>query len=315
MSTIKDILTKYHQKIDYLDLELLIAHELKKSREFVLAHPEHVLTTNQKLQTTNLIKRRRRGEPLAYILEHKEFFGLDFKVNQHTLVPRPETELLVELALLELPASTRGNGRSSTRGGQTTNHKLLTSVIDVGTGSGNIIVSLACNMKHGTHNKINLFGTDISSEALKVAKQNAKLHKVDKKIKFLRGDLLDPILKTTNYKLNLAYRQAGTTNLLILANLPYLSKEIYAATAPTVKKYEPKSALYSAQVGLAHYAKLLKQIKELTTNHQLRTTNFLEISPEQKLPLTKLIKLSFPQAKIDFFRDLAGRWRICKISR
>lgn len=284
--TIKDILVKYHEKLDYLDLELIIAGAIKKSREFVLAHPEYQLTTNQKLQITKLIRRRRHSEPLAYIFGHKEFFGLNFKVNKHTLIPRPETELLVELALHEL---------------RTKNCPLPTSVMDIGTGSGNIIISLAKNI----HDKNIFYASDISKEALRVAKQNAKTHKVDQRIKFLHGSLLDPILKTNKLQI---------TNWIILANLPYLSKKIYDSTKKTVKKFEPKSALYSPQDGLAHYAELLAQIKLLVTDYELSVTVLLEISPEQKPKITNLIRSILPAAKPEFFRDLAGKWRLCKIS-
>lgn len=279
MTTIKDILKIYHSQIDYLDLELLIAHELKKSREFVLAHPEHRLTPGQKSKVESLIKRRLKHEPLAYILGHKEFFGLDFKVDRHTLIPRPETELMVEEVLKLKPKNK--------------------TLVDVGTGSGNIIIALAKNISPANE----FYATDISAAALKIARQNARLHKVDKKIRFFKGSLLAPILKSTNYKLK-------TTDLIILANLPYLSKKIYAATGPNVKKFEPRSALFSPHDGLEHYEKLLLQIK----NHKINPLIFLEISPEQKPKITTLIRSILPAAKPEFFRDLAGKWRLCKIA-
>jgi len=290
MQTINDILTEYCKKLDYLDLELIIAHVVKKPREFVIAHPEHKIP---KFKIENLklkISRRQRGEPLAYILDHKEFFGLDFKVNRHTLIPRPETELLIELVTRNLQPITR-------------NEK--TAIIDIGTGSGNIIISVIKNLEK-LRFQVSGFrfqATDISQEALKIAKYNAKIHGVDKKIKFLRGNLLEPILEYI----------IPDTKYIILANLPYLSKEIYNATAPNVKKYEPRSALYSSKAGLDHYEKLLKQLEELTKNYKLKTTNYLEISPEQKPKITKLIKSYFPKAKIDFYKDLANKWRVCKI--
>ena len=104
------------------------------------------------------------------------------------------------------------------------------------------------------------------------------------------------------------------SSFLILANLPYLSKDIYNACALNVKKYEPKSALYSNNAGLAHYAKLLGQILKLKNNCSMfHAMCLMEISPEQKKLLPPLIKKHFPQAKIEFKKDLAGKWRICKI--
>jgi release factor glutamine methyltransferase len=105
-----------------------------------------------------------------------------------------------------------------------------------------------------------------------------------------------------------------TKHLPRVANLPYLSKKIYSSAPNDVKKYEPKSALYSCEAGLAHYHKLLKQIKEISINYKLKTIScILEISPEQKQSFTKLIKNILPEAKISFEKDLARKWRICKI--
>ncbi len=292
MITIQTILNKYRKKIDSLDLELLVAHELKKSREFVLAHPESTVTSKQESAISKLLRKRLRNEPLAYILGQKEFYGLDFKVTRDTLIPRPETELLVEQALQQISVI-RNNPLS---------------IIDVGTGSGNIIISIAKNSGQLSMNNKNAryFAIDISEKALKVAKYNAKKHALTK-IKFLRGNLLDPLIR--NLKLEIR-----NSKILILANLPYLSREIYSAATPTVKNFEPKSALYSPKAGLAHYEKLLKQIKKFTDHCSLITVHcFLEISPEQKKDLTLLIENILPSAEIQFEKDLAGKWRICVI--
>lgn len=286
MNTIKDTLAKYNDKIDRLDLELLVADAIGKPREFVLAHPEHKLTQSQISNLKSRISRRIKHTPLAYILGHKEFYGLDFKIDKNTLIPRPETELLVEKALQKLT---------------TTNHKpQTTSIIDIGTGSGNIIIAVAHNTSRATGDKITYFGIDLSEKALRIAKQNAKKHQLEKEINFLKGDLLKPILGAKSCKLKAA-------DYIILANLPYLSKEVYAAAAPNVKKYEPRSALYSPNEGLRHYDRLLKQIKNLA---YLRVICLFEFSPEQKNKISELIKSCFPKAPIKFHKDLAGKWRI-----
>jgi release factor glutamine methyltransferase len=293
---ISDIFKKYSQKLDHLDLELLIAHVIGKSREFVMAHPEWTVTSNQQSVISKNIQRRIQKEPLAHITGSKEFFGLDFEVNKHTLVPRPETELLVE-AVISNQQSVTSNNRSKT------------FFIDIGTGSGNIIISLIKSLVSYELpvTSYNFTGIDISKEALKIAKRNAKKHKVNKKIKFLYGNLLDPFVKTTHYSL-------PTTNLVILANLPYLSKEIFQSAPIDVKKFEPKSALYSPKKGLAHYKKLFTQIKKLLVTCQLsHVTCYLEFSPEQKILLQKLIKENFPKSKASFQKDLAGKWRLAKI--
>ncbi len=293
MSAIKDILAKYHSKIAALDLELLIASTINKPREFVLAHPEYKIpvTRNPKLEAW--IKRRMEHEPIAYILGQKEFYGLNFRVNKNTLIPRPETELLVEKVISYLQLV---NGK---------NKKI--TIVDIGTGSGNIIITLAKLWTSDVQKRhpLSFYGIDISAKALAVAQKNSTLHKVNKAIKFLQGSLLEPILKNTRY-------QIPDTRYLVVANLPYLSKSIYAGVSRDIKKYEPKSALLSGKNGLAHYEKLLIQIKKLSVVG-CRLSVFMEISPEQKSALQKLLKSFFLKVKIAFHRDLSGRWRVCQI--
>lgn len=283
MITILTITQKYSDSLDRLDLELLLSESIGKSREFILAHPEYELTVIENRKFRKIAERRMNHEPVAYILGHKEFFGLDFKVNRHTLIPRPETELLVE--------ETIGIAKE----------KNITTIIDVGTGSGNIITSIAVALAK-TDRKINYFGLDISSGALRVAKQNAKANHADEKIRFIESDLLSHFMRNKKYKIR---------NAIMIANLPYLSKEIYSATEPDVKNFEPKSALLSPNNGLAHYEKLLKQAKALAKERSM--TTLLEISPEQKQQLAKTVKEILPEARVRFEKDLAGKWRMCII--
>jgi release factor glutamine methyltransferase len=322
-TTIADLQKKYAGKIDRLDLDVLIAAEIKQSREFVLTYPEYALPPLKIKALALKIARRRCDEPLAYILGHREFFGLSFAVTSDTLIPRPETELMVEMALQEIRDAVATE----------------LTVVDVGTGSGNIIISLAKKIE--TDKLLHascymLYGVDISPAALAVAKKNARANQVAKKITFLHGNLLEPVIK--NLKLPASDRRAvarfdpmrhlfesrrvsasrdgkiKNSRIIILANLPYLSQEIYAATHPTVQKYEPRSALYSADAGLAHYAELLQQIKTLkNTQDLLHVTCYMEISPEQKTKLSKIIKAIVPKAKFEFHKDLAQKWRLCQI--
>lgn len=287
MATIQTILGKYRPKIDNIDLELIIAHELKKTREFVLAHPEFPISPLKIKKLELKILRRKYSEPLAYILSQKEFYGLNFKVTKDTLIPRPETELLVEKTL-EIAKSIKHNALS---------------IIDIGTGSGNIIISVAKSLKN---KKTNYFGADIFKEALTVAKYNAKKHNQEK-IKFIQGNLLEPFLKNKkNFSLN--------SRCIILANLPYLSNKIYSATLPTVKNFEPKSALQSRVAGLGHYIKLFEQIKKMNKKYKIDYI-ILEFSPEQKKELHILTKKILPLSKIHFYKDLARKWRICVLSQ
>jgi len=293
MPTIADIRKEYLRKIDYLDLELIIAHALKKPREFVASHPEYGISESRSAAIRSFIARRAKHEPLAYILGHKEFYGFDFEVTPDTLIPRPETELLVEDVLRHLQTADRGQK----------------TVIDIGTGSGNIIISLVKTLTDSEFQISNskFYGIDISEEALRVAKRNAGKNPARGKIKFLHGNLLEPLIK-----IRCAFRVPHP--IIITANLPYLSREIYDATLPNVKKYEPKSALYSPAEGLAHYEALFKQLEKTFAGYGSQVDIFLEISPEQKTKLPKLIKKYLPGARIEFRKDLALKWRMCHIA-
>lgn len=281
MHPIQHILNTYSQKLDRLDLELIIAHAIKKSREFILTHPEYEIKKNQLQIIHSLLHRRIKCEPLAYIFGEKEFHGMKYKVRSDVLIPRPETELLVEKILEADPKN-----------------KII---IDVGTGSGNIIITIAKKLKE----KNIFYGIDISKKALGIAKQNAKINRVEKKIKFLHGNLLEPIKKLPGFN-------SQHSNLIIAANLPYLSPKIYSSCSQDIKRYEPKSALISQKEGLCHYDKLMGQLIELEEKiYKLQI--FLEISPEQKTKLPKIIKKYFSRSKINFHKDLSGRWRLCEI--
>lgn len=299
MFSIKKITQLYAKRINSLDLELILAYAIGKSHEFVLAHPKHPLTQTQRTKCEDLIHRREKHEPLAYILGHKEFYGLDFKVTPNTLIPRPETEMLVSLVLRNMLRSKAKN-------------ETPTTIIDVGTGSGNIIISIAKEVeKTGLpFSNYTLLATDISQKALAIAKQNAKKNDLAKKIKFIHSDLLKYFLKN---KKNLSKHKKN--ELIIVSNLPYLSEKIYAKTKPSIKNFEPKSALYSPQKGLAHYEKLFIQIKKLEKKYSLLPIScFVEFSPEQKISLSRLINKYFPERKTHFQKDLAGKWRVARIS-
>ncbi|HCW74922.1 MAG TPA: peptide chain release factor N(5)-glutamine methyltransferase, partial [Candidatus Marinimicrobia bacterium] len=167
-----DKLTAKKINLPHLEAEILLSEILKKPREFILAHGERALTKPQITDYKLLIKKRLKGMPIAYITGEKEFYGLKFKVNKNVLIPRPETELMVEEALKLTADGTPA------------------AIIDVGTGSGCVIITLAKQIAN-----CEFLATDISAKALAVAGQNAKLHGVAKKIKFLKGDLLEPIAK------------------------------------------------------------------------------------------------------------------------
>ncbi len=246
----------------WLDSELLLAFVLRTDRADILAHDEKLLTAAQARRFFALIKDRSRHYPLAYLVGHKEFYGLDFKVTKDTLVPRPESELLVEEALRHIDKKTK--------------------VIDIGTGSGCLIISAL------KHSPAAGYAVDISSKALAVAKANAKRHGLAKRIIFKKSDLLSGLPINPDLK------------LVILANLPYLTPE--QMDEPSIKR-EPKSALIAGQDGLKYYRALAQQLRRLS-NYVL----LCEINPGQKQGFKKI----FPNA--EFKKDLSGKVRLGIIS-
>ncbi len=321
------IIKTFHQKIlpqlksagiPYPETETreIFCHVLKKDWAFILAHPEKNITPAQKNKINYIIKKRLAGKPLAYILGYKNFYGLDFKVNKNVLIPRPETELMVEKGMTLLRSMLRNKLR---------NKKIF--CLDVGTGSGCIITALAKNVKS---ENVKFFGLDISNSVLKIARQNSQKHKVANQINFIQSDLLSflfPLLEKPACRRgrerdgerlikNLKFK-IKNSNILILANLPYLSEKAYQSAPRSVKSYEPKKALFAGKDGLKYYYKLLDQIKTLkSSNHQLQTTSyklFLEISPEQKDLIKKEILQRFLEAKIKFYKDLSQKCRLIKI--
>jgi len=275
----------------HLEAEILLSKILKKSHEFILTHNEYKLT---KLQTANfklLISKRLKGEPIAYLTGHKEFYSLDFKVNKDVLIPRPETELMVEEALKLV-----------------THNSQPVTLVDVGTGSGCVIITLA---KLFNSKNLKFLASDISAKALTVARQNAKRHGVTKKIKFLHGNLLEPIINNPKYIIQ-------NTKYIILANLPYGWKEWKNNTSQDTigLKFEPQIALYTGKNGLALYERLFRQIKKLrVASCELRDIYVLcEFDPRQTTKIKQLIKRELPQASCQIKKDLSGLNRLIIIS-
>jgi len=256
-----------------LDAEILLSFVIKKPKEFLYAHSEKKLTAAQISKFKKLIMRRAKHEPVAYIIGHKFFYGLDFFVDKNVLIPRPETETLVETAINKNP----------------------TTIIDVGTGSGTIAVSLAHHLP-----KTKIFATEISSATAKIAQKNILHHKVA--VTLLRSNLFEPFLKKSKI--------SNLKSLLIVANLPYLTTKQWQKAQLEIKKYEPRQALDGGSDGLKYYRELLQQLELLITDRRLSITSFFEIDPSQKKSIIKLIKRRFPTAKIEIKKDLAGRDRL-----
>lgn len=267
--------------IDPLDAELLLAHILGKTRESILAHPEQTLSWVESWRFGRLMKKRKHYIPLAYLTGHQEFYGLDFLVNKHTLVPRPDTEVLVERAIELLD-----NNKDAV-------------IVDVGTGSGAIPIAVQKTMKQRSNKTIGVFATDISKPALQVAKKNAKQYNAH--ITFLHGNLFEPFRLLSPFPIS-------HSRLIITANLPYLTEEQFAKEYSIQR--EPKSALVAKENGLALIRELLEQIQCADITN---ATILLEYDPSQTDALKKLVKKIFPNASVHIHKDLAGRDRVCEI--
>ncbi|MBI4779392.1 peptide chain release factor N(5)-glutamine methyltransferase [Candidatus Falkowbacteria bacterium] len=275
--------------LPHLEAEILLSAVLKKPREFILAHGEAGLTKPQIANFKSQIKKRLKGLPIAYLTGAKEFYGLDFIVNKNVLIPRPETELMVEEVLNFTPRGSRP-----------------AAFIDVGTGSGCIIIALA---KQNINGK--LFAIDISAKALTVAKQNARTHNVHKKIKFLKGDLLSPLIHNSAFK-------TADSDLIITANLPYGWKawKNNCSMNTVGLKFEPQIALYAGKNGLELYEKLFKQINYLIYNTKYKIQNTImlcEIDPRQTAKIKQLVKRELPEATCQIKKDLSGLDRLAII--
>ena len=263
----------------------IIAHVLGKNKTWVFTHDDTELNPGQLKKIKTFIKKRRAGVPLAYLFGYKYFYGLKFKVTKDTLIPRPETELVIDKTLQLLirhPERSEGSKYSGKRFFANAQNDEVVRILDVGTGSGCIAISLAKNLpKH----RYQIYASDVSAKALAIAKQNARTHK--SKIKFIKSDLLNNINQSFD---------------LIIANLPYLDRNWKHASI----KQEPKKALFADRKGLALIGKLLNQIAK--RDHKPEYL-ILEFDPRQKNDLQKLILKYFPKSKINFYKDYANYWR------
>ncbi|MBP1693455.1 MAG: hemK [Chloroflexi bacterium] len=294
LKEITDILTSASET-PALDAQVLLAYILEKPRAWLLAYPEAEISPKQEKQLLQTVQRLQNGEPLPYILGDWEFFGLDFIVTPAVLIPRPETELLIEQALEWL------RSRPSAH-----------IAADIGTGSGCIAVSLAVHAFN-----LHFLATDLSLAALEIARLNARRHKVADQIDFLQADLLKPLnverLTDTNNPLTdtnnpLADRIYPPTFNLITANLPYIPTSTLLDLA--VYGREPSQALDGGPDGLGLIRRLLADAPRVLAPGGLL---LLEIEYRQG-PIAKLLaQNAFPYANVSVIPDLAGHDRLVRI--
>jgi release factor glutamine methyltransferase len=274
-----------------LDAELLLGHVLGVDRTAVLAHPAGLLSNDQAERYDAEVTRRAAGEPVAYIREIKEFYGLAFGVDSRALIPRPETERLVEVAVAEvmrrLTAAPRDRDDPPIR------------IADIGTGSGAVAVALIVVLRrHGVRDEFSVFATEISPEALELARENAVGHAAADRLRFVEADLLPP------------YIEAPFD--LILANLPYVRSDV-VPTLPIAASFEPRLALDGGPDGLTVIRSLLERLADggaLADDGEA----LLEIGADQESAIGLAVGEILPGWSCRVERDLAGLPRVARIA-
>lgn len=267
-----------------LDAEVLLAHVLGTRREHLYAHPERRLDAGEYAAYQAALERRLTRLPVAYITGRKEFMSLEFLVDENVLIPRPETETLVEAVIERL----RGHEAEARDGG---GGRAPVIVADIGTGSGAIAVSIAWFVRHAS-----LIAVDISPGALRVARENARRHGVEDRIEFLEGDLLSP----------LAGRGLEGRIYAVVSNPPYLSRRMMASLPPEVAK-EPRVALAGGEAGLDFAQAILDGARAY-----LAADGFvaLEVGHDQAETVRRLAVDEFGYGGVDVIRDYAGVERV-----
>jgi release factor glutamine methyltransferase len=267
-----------------LDSEVLLAHALGWKRARLYAFPEFELPAERYQAFVALVERRRQHEPVPYIVGHREFYGLDLLVDRRVLIPRPETELLVQHTL-ESASRLRSSAapwlRSSAAPGLRNVGQGLT-LADVGTGSGCVAVSLAVSLPDAT-----VYATDVSADALEVATLNAARHHVGNRVHVCLGDLLQPL--------------PGPVHIIV-ANLPYVSTGYLGNLDRDVLDYEPRLALEGGEDGLQLARALLEQAWRWLLPHGVI---WLEIGAYQGSQAVALAQRCFPAARIELRQDYA----------
>jgi release factor glutamine methyltransferase len=254
--------------LDAITTHALIAHVTGRDRAWIVAHQEDLLTDEQSTRLLDLLGRAAHWEPLAYLTGAREFAGLRFEVTPDVLIPRPETETLVDAVVAWAKKAARP-----------------LRIIDVGTGSGVIAVTLAARLPDAR-----ITAADVSESALAVARRNAERHQAAERIAFVESDLLETV--------------AGTFDV-IAANLPYIARDDLAALE--VSRWEPGLALDGGPEGLDLIRRLLAQAPARLASGG---TIFLEIGSDQGERAAALRRDAFPGAQVRVLKDLGNRDRV-----
>jgi release factor glutamine methyltransferase len=244
-----------------LATELLLMHVLDRDRAWIYSHPEEALDPPSAEKFLELIARRSAGEPVQYLTGKQEFWELEFEVTPDVLIPRPETEHVMEVALARL--GERGLKIHMDTGAP--REKLR--VADVGTGSGCRAVALAWELPHAE-----VFATDISAPALEVARRNAARHKVADRIHFLQCDLLAALENSDVHSVGKRHAVPASAQHeshfdLIVSNPPYIAHNEAAQLQREVRDHEPHAALFGGPTGVEMYQRLIDDARDLLRDH------------------------------------------------
>jgi release factor glutamine methyltransferase len=284
MLTIKELLEQATKNLETANIvnarrnaSLLLMDLLNCNQTYLIAHSKDIINSDLATKYQNYIKRRLQGEPVQYILGHQEFYGRDFIVNPSVLIPRPETELIIDF-VIELVKE---------------QHLSSPQILDVGTGSGCIAITLACEIVQAE-----ITAVDISSKALEVAKENSLKHSVSSRINWVCSDLVKEI-------------QPNKTFDFCCANLPYIAFDEKPTLAIEVRNFEPETALFADENGLALTKKLFEDSVNL-----VRPKGYLicEIGFGQEKELLKSVNLSYWKIE-ETLKDLQGIARTIVLRR
>ncbi len=258
-----------------LDAEVLLAHIIQKDRVWLITHRDDVLDDNHQRDFAEAILRRTRREPLQHIIGNQEFWGLEFIVTPDVLIPRPETELIIEATLAIVQDRNRP-----------------VRIIDLCTGSGCIAVSLAKELTAAR-----VIATDASEKALAVARENSRRHGVSERIRFLPGDLFGPL-----EELDLR----GQVDIMV-SNPPYVQADDLSTLQPEVRDYEPQMALIAGPEGTEMAKRITQRAPEyLKKNGAL----IMEMGLGQAEALTRMVEETGAYGKPGILKDLAGIERV-----
>ena len=264
-----------------LDTEVLLMHSLNIDRNKLYLLSDKIINEKEQEIYKRCIYRRSKREPVAYITGRKEFRSLDFKLTKTVLVPRPETEILVDEALREYA--------------QKKDASHVIRILELGTGSGVVAVSLAKEIKH-----IMLVATDISLDVIQVAVKNAHLHNVNDKISFLVGRYLEGI------------KQKGNRFDFIVSNPPYLSRSDWERAQPEIIEHEPSDSLFGGEDGMDFYRKIIPGTSNILSEDGCL---ILEVGIGQAEMVSDMIKKSASYSRVEVIKDLSQIKRVVKAKK